>query len=322
MIPRLLLANLPTPIEAMPRLSNALGGPRLWIKRDDLTGAGMGGNKVRKLEYLLAEAQANGAKTLITTGAAQSNHCRQTAALAARLGFKCKLVLVGDTVELIDGNLILDQMFRAEIIWARKSDRDAVLKQVFEQSWKAGERPYLIPLGGSTPIGTLGYLRAFEEFREQNCPVNWIILASSSGGTQAGLELGKRLTNWDGKILGINVGSDEPDLSLKISTLCNEAAFREAIESKCNVDEIILNGDYCAAGYGNPTGLELEAIRLFSNKEGILLDPVYTARAAAAMIDLIRTGFFTSTDSLLFWHTGGIPALFSEKYASLLREKT
>lgn len=320
MIPRLRLAHLPTPIELLPRLSAELHGPRIWIKRDDLTGVGLGGNKVRKLEYLLAEAQANGARTLITTGAAQSNHARQTAALAAMKGFRCKLVLSGEEGEVLGGNLILDQLYGAEIIWAQKEDREARLKEVFDESWKSGERPYLIPLGGSTPVGTMGYLSGFEEFLAQNLDCNWIVVASSSGGTQAGLELGKSRSGWKGNILGINVGSDFSDLSEVIASLCVQAADRLDPVISVRGSDVLVKEDYCSAGYGNPTEKEIEAIRLFARLEGIILDPVYTARAAAGMIDLIRRGFFKESDTLLFWHTGGLPAIFSEKYSGLLKD--
>ncbi len=318
MNPRLRLANLPTPVEFLSRLSAELGGPRIFIKRDDLTGTAMGGNKVRKLEYLLAEAQANGARCLITTGAAQSNHARQTAALAAKLGLRCRLVLSGESDEPKDGNLLLDGLFGAEVIWCEKTLRPETLQATFEKSWKNGERPYLIPMGGSTPIGTLGYLNAFEEFISQSIEVDWIILASSSGGTQAGLELGKRKNSWNGKILGVNVGSEETDLKRTISDLCSQAWERVGDGRRVDREEIQLNQDYCESGYGNPSKSELEVIRLFAGMEGILLDPVYTARAATAMIDLINKGYFSASERILFWHTGGIPTVFSSKYSRML----
>jgi D-cysteine desulfhydrase family pyridoxal phosphate-dependent enzyme len=319
MIPRLHLGYLPTPLEVLPRLTVELGGPKIYIKRDDLTGIALGGNKVRKLEYLLAEAQANGARTLITTGAAQSNHARQTAAIAAKLGFRCVLVLSRDEPETEDGNILLDRIYGAEVIWCEKSSREETLKSVFQENWNMGERPYLIPLGGSTPVGTLGYFTAFEEFLSQENQADWMVVASSSGGTQAGLELGKRINNWGGEILGVNVGSDDPDLGFKIADLCLQASSRIGNELKVNPAEILVNEDYCESGYGNPTGNELEAIQLFAKLEGILLDPVYTARAAAGMIDLIRKGFFKPGEKILFWHTGGAPAIFSEKYSRLFR---
>lgn len=320
MIPRIRIAHLPTLIEPLPRLSAVLGGPRLWVKRDDQTGLALGGNKVRKLEYVLAEAQANGAKTLVTVGAAQSNHCRQTAALAARFGLGCILVLSGDSKGKPDGNLLLDHLFGAEIQWAPQVNREAILKEAFDRAWNEGRRPFLIPLGASTPIGTIGYVTAFEEFLKQGIDVDWIIVASSSAGTQAGLVLGARRAGWGGKILGINIDHPVNILQPRVANLANEASARLGENVRVSADDILVNGDYLGAGYGILNRNEIEAIHLFAETEGLVLDPVYTCRAAAAMIDLIRKGYFTPKERVLFWHTGGIPALFSEKYANLLTE--
>ena len=182
MIPRIRFAHLPTPIEALPHLSAALGGPRLLVKRDDLTGLAGGGNKARKLEYLLADAQSHGARTLISTGAAQSNHCRQVAAIAARAGLACTLVLSGDPASASNGNLLLDHILGAEVVWCTREERPAMLDQVFKEAWEAGKRPYKMPLGGSTPVGAVGYVTAFEEFAAQAAPADWVVFASSSGG--------------------------------------------------------------------------------------------------------------------------------------------
>src|SRR5881409_1210054 len=189
-ISRLHFAHLPTPVEALPRLSEALGGPRLLIKRDDQTGLAFGGNKTRKLEFLVAEATDEGAKTLITGGALQSNHCRQTAAAAARFGFECILVLTRDKPQQTSGNLLLDQMFGAEIVYvADRKNRDSVLQETFDRATKEGKKPYLVPYGGSNPTGALGYAFAMKELIDQNISADWIIFASSSGGTHAGLLL-------------------------------------------------------------------------------------------------------------------------------------
>ena len=186
MIPRIRFAHLPTPIESLPRLSKVLGGPHLLVKRDDQTGLAFGGNKTRKLEFLVAEAQAAGADTLITAGALQSNHCRQTAADAAKFGFDCILVLVGEPPGQSSANLLLDQLFGAKIIWAKKTFRDAILTDTFEKVLAQGHKPYLVPYGGSNSTGALGYAFAMEEFVGQAVKSDWIIFASSSGGTQAG----------------------------------------------------------------------------------------------------------------------------------------
>jgi D-cysteine desulfhydrase family pyridoxal phosphate-dependent enzyme len=314
MIPRVRFAHLPTPIEAMPRLSAALGGPRLWVKRDDLTRPGLGGNKVRKLEYLLAEAQANGAKTLLTIGAAQSNHCRQTAALAARFGLDCILVLSGQADQAPSGNYLLDRLFGARIIWATREDRQAVFDQTFQQAWEEGLRPYAIPVGGSNATGTVGYVTAFEEFLTQGVEVDWIVVASSSAGTQAGLVLGARLAGWEGKILGISIDHNQPELQQNVARLAGETADKIGRPLKVTSDEVHVNTDYLGQGYGVLNQAEVEAIRLFARTEGLLLDPVYTGRAGAALIDLIRKGFFKPGERVLFWHTGGTPALFADVY--------
>jgi D-cysteine desulfhydrase family pyridoxal phosphate-dependent enzyme len=318
MIPRIRIAHLPTPVESMPRLSAYLGGPRLWVKRDDLTGIAFGGNKVRKLELVLAEAQANGARTLVTVGAAQSNHCRQTAALAAHYGMACILVLSGDPSQAPTGNLLIDEMLGAEIVWTDRKDRTTVLQQTFDQAWESGRRPYLIPLGASNPLGALGYLFAFDELLTQQVQPDWIVVASSSGGTQAGLVLGARLTGWKGRILGISIDEKDSDLQEIIAHLATEASDLAGQRTKVSPADILVNDDYLGAGYGVMGAPEKEAIQAFARQEGLLLDPVYTGRAAAGMIDLIHRGFFKPRDTVLFWHTGGAPALFADKYQTNL----
>lgn len=223
MIPRIRIAHLPTPIEPLPRLSAALGGPRLWVKRDDQTGLAMGGNKTRKLEFVLAEAQAHGAQTLITVGAVQSNHCRQTAALAARFGLRCTLVLFGDVPQTPSGNYLLDRLFGAEIVWAKRETYEEVLQDVFQRAWSEGQRPFLIPLGASTPTGAVAYAYAFKEFIEQGGEADWMVLASSSAGTQAGLVLGARLSGWRGRILGISVDHPADWVKARVAELATQA---------------------------------------------------------------------------------------------------
>ena len=318
-LPRIRIAHLPTPIEPLPRLSALLGGPRLWVKRDDLTGLAMGGNKVRKLEFLFAEALANGAKTLVTVGAAQSNHCRLTAALAARYGLGCILVLTGDAGQEPSGNLVLAELFGAEIIWTTRENRDVALKNAFSTAWETGRRPYLIPLGGSTPVGALGYTAAFEEFLDQNViHPDWIVVASSSGGTQAGLALGARRVHWRGKVLGISIDQPDTELRAGVADLASQSADRAGESLRIQPDEIVVNAGYLGGGYAVLGDGEVEAIRLFARHEGLLLDPVYTGRAAAGMIDLIRKGFFKPDETVLFWHTGGTPALFADGYRTQL----
>jgi D-cysteine desulfhydrase family pyridoxal phosphate-dependent enzyme len=342
-IPRLRFAHLPTAIEPLPRLSSTLGGPELLVKRDDQTGLAFGGNKTRKLEFLLAEAQANGARTLITAGALQSNHCRQTAAAAARFGFNCTLVLTkttpasklgkgskqtaskygvsnGAEIEL-SGNYLLDTLLGAEIRWAENDRRDEVLKETFEEAWQAGQRPYLIPYGGSNATGAVAFAYAVKEMLDQfadsplaSHPPDWIVFPSSSGGTQAGLVLGASVFGFVGGVLGISIDEDAPILRELVANLASESAEHLGEDTQFKTDDIVVNADYLGGGYGVAGEPEREAIALFAQKEGLLLDPVYTGRAAAGMIDLIGKGYFTKEQRVLFWHTGGTPALFADQY--------
>ena len=318
MTERIVLAHLPTPIEPLPRLTKLLEGPQLFIKRDDLTGLGLGGNKTRKLEYLAADALAQGCRTLITTGAVQSNHCRQVAATAARLGLGCILVLAGEDPGRRQGNLLLDELSGAKLVFVPKEERDQRLQQAFTHAVEDGMQPYLIPYGGSNPIGVQGYIQAMQELQDQKLQPDWIVLASSSGGTQAGLLLGAKQISFSGRILGISVDKPADELTQTIMALANQTAAWLDIDKKIKSEDVLVNDAYCRAGYGVLQPAETEAIRLFARTEGILLDPVYTGRAAAGLIDLIRKGFFSPDETVLFWHTGGIPALFAEPYASAL----
>ena len=315
--PRVHFAHLPTRIEELPRLSEHLQGPRIFVKRDDQTGLAFGGNKTRKLEFLVAEALEQGAKTLITGGALQSNHCRQTAAAAARFGLDCILVLNGEMPDQPTANLLLDQMFGAEIVTIRdRALRDQTLQQTYEKALAAGRRPYLVWYGGSNPTGALGYAFAMKEFLEQSVPADWIVFGTSSGGTHAGLVLGQRLFGYNGKVLGISIDEPEEWLKTRVSELASDASERLGERIDFSPEDVLANEEFCKAGYGVLTDAEREAVRLFARHEGLLLDPVYTGRAAAGTIDLIRKGFFKKEETVLFWHTGGQPALFAEKYAN------
>lgn len=316
-LPRLHIAHLPTPIEPLPRLSQVLKGPRLWVKRDDQTGLAFGGNKTRKLEFLLAQAQSQSARTLITAGAVQSNHCRQTAAAAAKFGFDCVLVLGGPQPAHLSGNTLLDRLLGAELVFSPAEQRSSVLEDTFSRLQKEGRRPYLIPYGGSNPIGAAGYAFAIQELIEQcgsELP-DWIVFASSSGGTQAGLMAGARIFGFSGHVLGISVDECEEVLEQRVSELAEETLRLLQPETKPASWNPLINDDYLGGGYGVMGDTEVEAIQLFARYEGLLLDPVYTGRAAAGLIDLIRKGFFRAEEKVLFWHTGGTPALFAEQYA-------
>ena len=320
MIPRLSFAHLPTPIEELPRLSAALGGPRLLVKRDDQTGLAFGGNKTRKLEFLMAEAREQGAQTIISAGAMQSNHCRQTAAAAARFGFDCILVLTGEVPPQPTANLLLDRLFGAQIVAvADRADRDRVLSETFDRAAAEGRKPYMVPYGGSSTTGALAYAFAMEEFLNQGVHADWIVFGTSSGGTHAGLVLGQRLFGYKGRVLGISIDESADWLRAHVSSLASDTSERLGRRIDFTPEDVLANDDYCAPGYGVLTNAERGAVDMFARYEGLLLDPVYTGRAAAGMIDLIRKGFFKAEETVLFWHTGGQPALFAEKYASLLK---
>lgn len=318
MIPRERFAHLPTPVESLPRLTEHLDGPRLLVKRDDQTGLAFGGNKTRKLETLLAEARKQGARSLITSGAVQSNHCRQTAAAAARFGLECTLVLTGPQPDSLSANLQLDHLFGARIVWADPRPRDEVMNEVYERARANGEQPYLVPYGGSSPTGAAAYALALEELLDQKVRPEWIVLATSSGGTQAGLMAGQARLNFEGQILGISVDKATSVLQPGIARLAGEVSELLASPSSFAPEEVQIKDNYVGQGYGRPGAPDRKAIRLLARLEGLLLDPVYTGRAAAGLIDLIRQGFFAPNQTVLFWHTGGTPGLFADRYRDFL----
>ena len=318
-IHRVNFAHLPTPVEKLSNLSAKLGGPQIYVKRDDATGLALGGNKTRKLEFLVADALDKGAKTLITAGAAQSNHCRQTAAAAAKFGLGCVLVLNGEAPPEMNANLLLDKLFGAEIVWVpERKDRETVQRATFDSLRESSRAPYFVPYGGSSPIGALGYAFAVEETLSQGIDPDYFVFGTSSGGTHAGLVLGSRIFGYRGKVLGISIDESESWLKARVSSLASDASELLGPRIEFKPDEVIANDSYCQAGYGVLTRAEIDAVRLFARTEGLLLDPVYTGRAAAGLIDLVHQGFFRKSESLLFWNTGGQPALFADKYQSRL----
>ena len=317
MIPRIPLAHLPTPVESLPRLAASLAGPEILVKRDDQTGLAFGGNKTRKLEYLIADALAHGADTLVTGGAVQSNHCRQTAAAAARLGLNCLLVLTGEEPSAPSGNLLLDRLFGARTIFTVRAERDAAMQAALAEAEAAGQQPYLIPYGGSNPVGAAAYAYAVQELIEQGIEADWIVFASSSGGTHAGLAAGAKLFGFRGKVLGISIDEPLDVLTGRVAGLAADTAALLGRPLPFAPEDILANVDYLGGGYGVMGPAEVEAGKMFARLEGLLVDPVYTGRAAAGMIDLIRKGFFTSDERVLFWHTGGQPALLANAYAGV-----
>ena len=317
-LPRIPIAHLPTPVESLPRLTEALGGPQILVKRDDQTGLAFGGNKTRKLEYLVGEAQSHSAKTLITAGAIQSNHCRQTAAAARRAGMDCILVLSGEEPEAPEANTFLFQMLDAEMVWTTREKRGDQLNQTYEEAEKAGREPFLITYGGSSPTGAAAYAYAMRELVEQGVEADWIVFATSSGGTQAGLVVGKELFGFQGRVLGISVNEPADPFREKVANLATNTAKLFGNAKSFTIDDILVNDDFIEPGYAVMTDVEKEAILLFARYEGLFLDPVYTGRAAAGMIALIRQGFFKQDETVLFWHTGGTPALFAEEYRGMM----
>ncbi len=311
-LPRISLAHLPTPVESLPRLSEALAGPRIFIKRDDQTGLACGGNKVRKLELLLADAIARKCDSLVTVGAPQSNHCRQTAAAAARSGLRCILVLRGEPPGEETGNLLLDRLLGAHILWAHERAREDVMEEVIEAEQASGRNPYAIPLGGSNAVGAAAYALAMQELAAQTRrKFDRLIFASSSGGTHAGMVVGAELSGYRGEVLGISIDEPLADLQQMVAAIASESSRLLARPRVYAPGEIHACADYLGGGYGVMGPPEREAIELFARTEGILLDPVYTGRAAAGMIDLIRRGVIRKEETVLFWHTGGIPALWA-----------
>lgn len=321
-LPRLPLAHLPTPLESLPRLRARLQAekpdrsvPLLLVKRDDQTGLASGGNKTRKLEYLLAQALAEKADTVLTVGAPQSNHCRQTAAAAARAGLRCVLVLGGAAPMLSGGNLLLDRLLGAEIVWAGQRDRLAVLAEAAAAQSAAGYRPYVITYGGSSPVGAAGYAVAMLELLDQAAQagraVDHVVVASSSGGTQAGLAVGAWAAGFRGHVHGISIDRSAADFRPALAELATQTADLLGAPRAFAAAEMIVHDAYLGGGYGVLGDPEREAIGLLAASEGLLLDPVYTGRAWAGLLDLIRQGRFDVDETVVFWHTGGLPALFA-----------
>jgi len=315
------LAHLPTPLELLPRLSKHLGGPNIYVKRDDCTGLGTGGNKTRKLEFLMADALAKNATAVITQGAVQSNHARQTAAAACKLGLKCELVFekrVGDATEpyLESGNVFLDRLFGASIREVAKgTDMDAAMQDVADELSAAGETPYIIPGGGSNPIGALGYvdcaLELIVQANKRNLVIDHVVHATGSAGTQAGLIVGLKAMHSGIPLLGIGVNIARNDQEEKVYKLaCMTAEFIGA-PGLVDRDDIVANCDYVGGGYGVPTKGMNDAVLLLARLEGLLFDPVYSGKGLAGMIDLIAKGEFSDAENIVFIHTGGSAGLFA-----------
>jgi len=321
-LPRVRLATLPTPLEDMENLSQHLGGPRILIKRDDLTGLATGGNKTRKLEFLLGDAKRQKADVVITGAGIQSNHLRQTAAAAKKLGMHAVLVLRDEEPPEINGNLLLDKIFGAELrfVGGAEEDMTPILERIAQELRAAGRRPYVITHYGSVPIGVLGYVNATAELIHQanqmQIKIDHLII-SGGAGTQAGLCLGAKAMNAGLKITGIAISPRTLSWDVEVAQLVNETAAYLGLDLRMKPHEITVLNDYSGAGYGIPTDEMVEAIKLVAQTEGILLDPVYTGKVMAGLIDLVQKDFFKKDDRIVFWHTGGIPALFAPQYRKL-----
>ena len=318
--PRHFLAHLPTPLERLDRLSAELDGPDIWIKRDDCTGLSTGGNKTRKLEFLMAEAKAQGADMVMTQGATQSNHARQTAAFAAKLGLPCHLLLEDRTGSddpnyNRNGNVLLDHLHGATTEKRPAGgDMNAEMGAVADRLRATGRRVYTIPGGGSNPTGALGYVNcAFEllgQLNDRGLRVDHILHATGSAGTQAGLVTGLQAMNAGIPVLGIGVRAPRLKQEENVYALARATAEKLGCPGVVARGDVVANTDYVGEGYGIPTAGGLEAIAMFAELEGILLDPVYSAKGAAGMIDLIRQGTFGKDERVVFIHTGGSAALF------------
>lgn len=318
---RVRCAHLPTPLEPMPNLTRLLDGPQLYVKRDDCTGLATGGNKARKLEFLLGDALARGADALITHGAVQSNHVRQTAAAARRYGLRCAALLERrvpgrEPSYETTGNVLLDRLLGAELGFvAPETDMDTACAGLAEELRERGGKPYYIPGGGSNPVGALGYVNAALELLQQandlGLRIDCVVHATGSTGTQAGLVCGLEGANAGIDVLGVCVRRPAVAQEEAVYELAGATAEHVGIRGGLERPRVRANGDYVGPGYGIPTPATVEAIRLAAQHEGLLLDPVYSGKAMAGLIELCRSGFFTRGQNVVFLHTGGAAALFS-----------
>ena len=318
--PRIALAHLPTPLEPMDRLSEHLGGPRIWVKRDDCTGLSSGGNKTRKLEYLMADAVNQGAATIITQGATQSNHARQTTAAAAKLGMACHILLEdrtgsNDANYFLNGNVLLDRLHGASVLKRPGgADMNAEMEALAEDLLREGKSPYIIPGGGSNPIGALGYVNCARELTEQadsaGLKIDALAHATGSSGTQAGLVAGLAALHSDIHLLGIGVRAPQDKQESMVFDLAERTAAHLGTGVTIARDAVRAKSDYVGPGYGLPTPGMVAAIKLLARTEGLLFDPVYSGKGLDGLIDQLREGYFDGMENVVFLHTGGSAALF------------
>ena len=326
--PRVKLCQAPTPLERLPRLTAELGGPDIWMKRDDLTGMGGGGNKVRKLEFLAGAALAEGADHLVTQGAVQSNHVRQTAAVAAKLGLACTAVLehrieTNDSAYLNSGNVLLDRLMGTHLEYRPGgTDMQAAIEDVGTRLRAEGAKPYLIPGGGSNAVGALGYaavaLELLAQANDMGLQIDRLVHATGSAGTQAGLVAGLHAMSSPVHVLGIGVRAPKDRQEANVLRLAQATAAQMGLDRPVPSSAVEANCDYVGGGYGIPTPGMIEAVRMLARLEGIMLDPVYSGKGMAGLVDLIRRGTFTKGQTVVFLHTGGAAGLFG--YADTFNE--
>jgi L-cysteate sulfo-lyase len=318
--PRIRITHGPTPLEFMPRLTEALGGPNLYIKRDDCTGLSTGGNKTRKLEFLMADAVKHGADTIITQGATQSNHARQTVAIAAKMGMQCELLLEDrtgskDASYKQSGNVFLDHLYGAHVEEVPGgTDMNAAMEKRAGELRAKGRKPYIIPGGGSNPIGALGYvvcaLELTDQFNNLGLNVDCVVHATGSAGTQAGLVAGFEGTRSQIPVLGIGVRAPRQAQETNVFKLAVKTAELLGVPGSVRRESVMANCDYVGGGYGVPTPGMVEAVTMLARLEGILLDPVYSGKGMAGLIDLCSKGHFKKGQNVVFLHTGGAVALY------------
>jgi L-cysteate sulfo-lyase len=312
------LGFFPTPLTELKNLSKIYTSYNLFIKRDDHTGLAFGGNKTRKLEYLIQEAIDEGCDTVITAGAQQSNHCRQTAAACAIADLNCHLVLGGKEPEIFNGNLLISKILGAKIHFTGENRKGEDIDKIYSELKQQGVEPYIIPYGGSNITGALGYVNAVKELqaqlKEKKLKIDYVFFASSSGGMQAGLTLGKMLYGLKTELIPINIDKNETGghtLEEAVFTIIKKGKELLQIKENYDPEDIPLIREYDKAGYGVVTSNETEAINLLAQSEGILLDPVYTARAFYGMMDYLEKELLPKKSNVLFWHSGGLPAIFN-----------
>ena len=330
--PRVKLIHSPTPLEYLENLTQHLDGPDIYIKRDDCTGLAFGGNKSRKLEFLIGDALKNKADVVITAGAVQSNHCRQTAAAATKFGMECIIVAKPSWSKEYNGNLFLDELLGAKLVLLEEDNEaldqggklsmEETIENLMADLKTKGKNPYYIPVGGSNSIGSLGYISMTMELiaqaNEMGIEIGSMVAASGSGGTQTGMILGADVEKSGIQTVGMAISSDATVVIPKLKDLCNQTSEYYELGLSYEEKDIIFNDNYIGEGYGIPSEEMIEAVKLLARKEGIILDPVYSGKAFAGMVDLIKKGYFDKSKAVVFIHTGGTPALFV--YSDSFRE--